>query len=145
MILHTAIIIIFTVLIAIHLYKCISKPTIIEGAEFDTNQYTDPNLNKDPVYLAQLNAANIAYLKGRIDDVSKLRQEVNSLSQTVNTNASGIAEMNTHLSKISNSITGTNATSYQTTTTTTTGESDGSDMAKLGTATTTSTSTTNTA
>jgi len=123
------------------LYKCISKPTIIEGAEFNSNQYTNPNLDKDPVYLAQLNAANIAYLKGRIDDVSKLRQEVNNLSQTVNTNASGIAEMNTHLSKISNSITGTNSTSYKATTTTTTGETDGSNMTKSGVSTTTSTTT----
>lgn len=135
MILHTAIIIIFTVLIAIHLYKCISKPTIIEGAEFDTTQYTDPNLDKDPVYLAQLNAANITYLKEQIDDVSKLRQEVSNLSQTVNTNASGIAAMNTQLSKITNSITGTDTTKSYTTNTDSIAEATANDSASTNTTT----------
>ena len=103
MILHIIILIFFTLLIIIHL---LNLSPIIEGAEFDTSKYTDNNLGNDPLYLARLNAANITYLKGRIDDVSKLRQEVQDLSGSVHANAIGITEMNKHLSGISAGISG---------------------------------------
>jgi len=104
MILHVAILFIFTSLIILHLYKSLLKPTLIEGATFnaaDDSKYTDPGLDKNPLYLAQLNASNITFLKGRIDDITKLREEVNDLSGTVHANAVGITQVNKHLGNLS--------------------------------------------
>ena len=86
----------FTVLLAILLFyhffnvvMKIFKPSYKEGLETNSSPtppalaYTDPQLNKDPTYIATINASNITFLKGQLDDLLGLKQTVTSLNQTV--------------------------------------------------------------
>ena len=67
------------ILIGYSLYRRYTK--VIEGAtgSQDKPKYQDPNLNQDPLYLATINASNITFLKSQIDDITKLRQQMNLL------------------------------------------------------------------
>ena len=72
--------------------------TVIEGATgSQTPQYKDPNLQSDPLYLATINASNITFLKSQIDDITKLRQQMNLLNEKVENNSTQLAAINQSL------------------------------------------------
>ena len=68
--------------------------------------YTDPGLNKDPLYLAKLNAANIHYLKEQVDSLSELKQQVNTLKAQVENNTAGINGIGEQLTLSAQELTG---------------------------------------
>ena len=73
-------IIFFLILIS---YQIILGNNIIEGLD-NNNSYQQYN-SQDPLILAQQNAGNIEYLKGRIDDVQGMYKQVQDLSGNVQT------------------------------------------------------------
>ena len=84
----------------------------------DTNKktesiYTDPGLNKDPLYLATVNAANISYLKEQVDGLSELKQQVNTLKSQVEMNTTGISALGEQFALTAQQITGRSADSKE--------------------------------
>ena len=80
-------------------------------ASSESSSYTDPGLNKNPLYMATLNAANISYLKQQVDKLSGLKQQVNTLNSQVQTNTSGISALGQQLSTAMQGVTGRDPTS----------------------------------
>lgn len=80
------------VLLIIYIVWC--KNTIKEGA---TGEYQELNLNNDPLYIAKVNAANIAYLKDQLDTISDLKRQLNEMRQQVDSNSYAVASLNTDL------------------------------------------------
>ena len=72
----------------------------------DKTVYTDPGLNKDPLYLATINAANISYLKEQVDGLSELKQQVNTLKSQVEMNTTGISALGEQFALTAQEITG---------------------------------------
>jgi hypothetical protein len=74
----------------------------------DSNEktYTDPGLNRDPLYLATLNAANISYLKEQVDKLSELKQQVNVLKSQVEANTTGINGIGEQMTLTTQELTG---------------------------------------
>ena len=72
----------------------------------DKTVYTDPDLNKDPLYLATVNAANISYLKEQVDGLSELKQQVNTLKSQVEMNTTGISALGEQFALTAQEITG---------------------------------------
>jgi|688.fasta_scaffold214664_2 hypothetical protein len=75
--------------------------------------YKDPGLDTNPTYLAITNAANIAFLKGQIDDLTGLKQIVNDLSVKVENNSQGITALGQSLQNTMQDITGRDVTSKE--------------------------------
>lgn len=90
------------------------RPSYKEGLEGkDTDNYTDPHLDKDPTYLAITNASNIAFLKGQLKDltglnktVSTLNQKVENLTSKVENNSQAITALGESLKNTSQQLTG---------------------------------------
>lgn len=97
--------------------------TVIEGA---TGEYEDPDLNEDPLYLAKINAANIAYLKGQLDTITDMKTDLDAMNEQVESNSTAIQSLNTSIQN-----TGTDSIPDQQTT---------QDLANTGTADATVTS-----
>lgn len=71
----------------INFYKFKTK-TIKEPLENNNSKYSNYNgLEKDPLYLSIKNAANISYLKGQIDELYKMREEIRELNAQEKQNA----------------------------------------------------------
>ena len=68
--------------------------------------YKDPGLESNPTYLAITNAANIAFLKGQIDDLTGLKQTVNELNAKVENNTQAINGLGQSLKTTSQQLTG---------------------------------------
>jgi hypothetical protein len=66
----------------------IIKKQIIENFENNSNYINYGNaIEKDPLYLSIKNAANISYLKGQIDELYKMRDEIKELNTKAKENA----------------------------------------------------------
>jgi len=88
-------IVLLTALILYNVNKwCSCK--LIEGATGEqTTTYQDPDLDEDPLYLAKINAANIAYLKGQIDTITDLKTQLDAMNEQLESNSSAIQSLNT--------------------------------------------------
>ena len=64
----------------------------------------DPNLSKNPLYLATLNAANISYLKSKIDEVLLIRNELNETKGKVENNTILIKNINDSMKNLTTSL-----------------------------------------
>jgi hypothetical protein len=77
---------------------------LVEGAtgsiEKEDKEYIDPGLQQDTLYLSKINAANISYLKERIDELGNLRTKVAELDTTVQSNAAAIQGLNTAMQNV---------------------------------------------
>lgn len=91
------IIVLLTSLILYNIHKWLFCK-IIEGATGDqTTTYQDPDLDEDPLYLAKINAANIAYLKGQIDTITDLKTQLDAMNEQVESNSSAVQSINTSM------------------------------------------------
>ena len=97
------VLLVFTLLVIFQFYEMLFKKKIIEGA---ANQYQDPDLQSDPLYLATVNAANITYLKSQIDSIQTLKEQIYDMSGQVQQNAVAIVGVNQAMSNASTDITG---------------------------------------
>ena len=68
--------------------------------------YTDPGLNKDSLYMSTVNAANISYLKEQVDELSNLKQQVNTLKSQVEANTTGISALGEQMATASAELIG---------------------------------------
>lgn len=76
---------------------------LIEGATGSIEkEYTDPGLQQDPLYLSKINAANVSYLKERIDELGNLRIKVAELDTTIQSNSAAIQGLNTAMQNVGN-------------------------------------------
>lgn len=116
-----SLIFLFSILLFYHFYNVLLKifyPNRREGLtninnenenENDTKKistYKDPGLESNPTYLAITNAANIAFLKGQIDDLTGLKQTVNELNAKVENNTQAINGLGQSLKTTSQQLTG---------------------------------------
>lgn len=89
----------FTFLILLSFLDFIN-PSFKEGARGSCN------LDKDPTYLAKLNAANIKAMKNEIEDSKKLKEDIKILSGIVENNAKSIKSMSDELKSSADELTG---------------------------------------
>jgi hypothetical protein len=68
--------------------------------------YTDPGLNNDPLYLAKLNAANISYLKDRVDSLNGLKEQVATLSAQTESNTTAVRGIGDQMTTSAQQLTG---------------------------------------
>jgi hypothetical protein len=82
---------------------CLTFGNLIEGATGSIEkEYIDPGLQQDTLYLSKINAANISYLKERIDELGNLRTKVAELDTTVQSNSAAIQGLNTAMQNVGN-------------------------------------------
>ena len=80
---------IFSILLWFLLLFISSRERMVEGLETKYQPYSGNN----PMILAEKNAANIEYLKGRLDQLQTLEQNFNSLEGKVTKNTDAIKQM----------------------------------------------------
>lgn len=83
------------------------RGNIIEGATSDittTAVYTDPGMGQNPLYVATINASNIAYLKSRLDEITSFKTDLDAMKQQVASNTFAIQGLNTGLQTSSASL-----------------------------------------
>jgi len=86
------------ILILRHSLNHLFKNKIVEGATGHINTaYIDPNLSKDPLYLAKTNAANISYLKGQLERINNLSLDINDMKKDVTTNTKTLTSLSQKL------------------------------------------------
>ena len=75
-----------------HFLTNLKQSNLIEGLESSSNktEYQSYDDQKDPMILANKNAANIAYIKERIDGIDNLNQMVNDLKKQVELNTENV-------------------------------------------------------
>jgi pectate lyase len=121
-------ILLLTILIILHILKNFSdrykKVRYLEGITTmsDTNKiysennilkYTDTGLGNDPLFLAKTNAANIAYMKSKVDELMQLKEKVIDIDNTVKQNTDGIAKISQQLSNSASQLVGRDPSSTE--------------------------------
>ena len=87
-------------------YTAPSYTAPVNNSNSNSNSYTDPGLNNDPLYLAKLNAANISYLKDQVDKLNGLKEQVNTLNTQTENNSTAISGIGQQLTLTSQQVTG---------------------------------------
>ena len=87
----------FGLLILFAFIRNLTKPTIIEGATGEYQNYSD-----DPLILAKKNAANIEVLKKKVDEISGLSSTVKTNTDSINKNSQSITSLMASMSPSSN-------------------------------------------
>jgi len=87
----------FGLLILFAFIRNLTKPTIIEGATGEYQNYSD-----DPLILAKKNAANIEVLKKQIDEISDLANTVKTNTGSIDKNSQSITSLMASMSPSSN-------------------------------------------
>jgi len=129
MIITKLFVILLTILIILHIVKKFNdrykKSRYLEGvttmtdmnnmnnsnSENNTLKYTDTGLGNDPLFLAKTNAANIAYMKSKVDELIQLKEKVADIDNTVKQNTVGITNVSKQLSNSANQLVGRDPTS----------------------------------
>lgn len=124
MIITKLFVILLTILIIIHIVKKFNdrykKSRYLEGvttmtdmnnmdnsnSENNTLKYTDTGLGNDPLFLAKTNAANIAYMKSKVDELLHLKEKVADIDNTVKQNTNGITNISQQLSSTADQLVG---------------------------------------
>lgn len=124
MIITKLFVILLTILIILHIVKNFNdrykKSRYLEGvttmtdmknmnnsnSENNTLKYTDTGLGNDPLFLAKTNAANIAYMKSKVDELLNLKEKVADIDNTVKQNTDGITNISQQLSNSANQLVG---------------------------------------
>lgn len=89
----------FSLLIAIS-FLSILFPVLKEGATGSCD------LEKDPVYLAKLNAAKLKAMEDEFGEAKKLKEDIDILTELVKKNANNIQAMGQELQNKSSELTG---------------------------------------
>ena len=64
-----------------------NTPTQVVTTTMPVTEYKEePSLSSNPLYLSTLNAANITYLKGKLDELISIRKELSETKTTVSNN-----------------------------------------------------------
>ena len=64
-----------------------NTPTQVVTTVMPVAEYKEePSLSSNPLYLSTLNAANITYLKGKLDEIISIRKELSETKTTVSNN-----------------------------------------------------------
>ncbi len=124
MIITKLFVILLTILIILHIVKKFTdrykKSRYLEGvttmtdmnnmdnsnSENNTLKYTDTGLGNDPLFLAKTNAANIAYMKSKVDELLHLKEKVADIDNTVKQNTDGITNISQQLSSTADQLVG---------------------------------------
>lgn len=124
MIITKLFIILLTILIILHIVKKFNdrykKSRYLEGvttmtdmnnmdnsnSENNTLKYTDTGLGNDPLFLAKTNAANIAYMKSKVDELLHLKEKVADIDNIVKQNTDGITNISQQLSSTADQLVG---------------------------------------
>ena len=124
MIITKLFVILLTILIIIHIVKKFNdrykKSRYLEGvttmtdmnnmdnsnSENNTLKYTDTGLGNDPLFLDKTNAANIAYMKSKVDELLHLKEKVADIDNTVKQNTNGITNISQQLSSTADQLVG---------------------------------------
>ena len=67
-------------------------------------QYTEPPGQSDPLYISRVNSSNITFLKSQIDGIQQIKQQILETNNNVKKNTSDIAELQTGLKELGNSM-----------------------------------------
>ena len=104
---------ILILLILSHVFYNIKKyfkhNNIIENIEnnSENNEYTNYYLeSNDPLFLATKNAANISYLKNRLDEINGLSQKIDDMSNNIDAHSSMLEEIQQSIAEGANQLTG---------------------------------------
>ena len=89
----------FSLLIIISILDSVN-PVMKEGATGSCN------LDKDPTYLAKVNAASIKAMKDDIGEVKKMKEDIEILTKLVGNNSTSIKKMGEALQEKSSELTG---------------------------------------
>jgi len=102
---HTLIIIILSLLFFSHIFNYLK---FNEGLTNKTNTYQgyDDLENKDPLFLAIKNAANISYLKSQLDEINGLKQQIYDMSNNIIIHTTQIDQIQQSMLQTANDITG---------------------------------------
>ena len=99
----------FIILISYQVFLACSKRNLIEGMESSSTEFApyDTNNPANALILAQQNAGNINYLKGRLDEMETMKTTVDSLSQQVDQLNQQMAGLVQQQSDLGQSLAGT--------------------------------------
>lgn len=64
----------------------------------------DPEMTKSPLYLATVNSANISYLKGKIDEIISIRNELNETKNNVEINTNSIKTISDSMKELKSKL-----------------------------------------
>ena len=88
------------ILLTIQLWNMMNSKLIEGAVGSNTKQekkYTNPELSEDPLYLATINAANIEYLRSRIERLGQLQVQFADVKTRVDTNTSALQSLSQSL------------------------------------------------
>lgn len=95
LIIFLIIIIILNPMILSKLYELSSIRENLENQDNgNNNNYIQPKLQNDPLYLTKVNSADITYLKKQMDSLSELNIQIAKLNKEVKTNSAAIQSLN---------------------------------------------------
>ena len=89
--------------------KYFKHNNIIENIEniSENNEYKNYDLeSNDPLFLATKNAANISYLKNRLDEINGLSQKIDDMSNNIDAHSSMLEEIQQSIAEGANQLTG---------------------------------------
>jgi uncharacterized phage infection (PIP) family protein YhgE len=70
----------------------------------DTLEYIEPPGQTDPLYISRVNSSNITFLKSQIDGIQQIKQQILETNNNVKKNTTDIAELQTGLKELGNSL-----------------------------------------